>query len=70
MTVNTYLNLLPIYLCCWLVPDWCLTHEGDQAVFVLRVALVSYHLFVWVVEGTVAAAGTACVEGLLTGACA
>lgn len=44
------------------------TQQGDEAVSVLRAALVAHHLFVGGVEGAVAAAGAAGVAGRLGGA--
>lgn len=44
------------------------TYQGDEAVRVLRVALVAHHLLVGAVQGAVAAAGAAGVAGRLGGA--
>lgn len=44
------------------------THEGDEAVSVLRAALVPHHLLVGAAEGAAAAAGAAAVAGGMAGA--
>ncbi len=53
-------NIIPLMPSC--------TQEGDETVCVLRVALVSHHLFIGTVEGAVAAAGAASVAGWLASA--